>query len=151
MRDGPERTRPLRTTATFGLGVVRRGVAFESWKERAEELEAEVYALYLAVRDGRTPLAAKAVIALIVAYAVSPIDPIPDFIPGLGYLDELVVLPVGVAVALRLVPDEVMDECRARAGEDVDVGRARWVVAAIVVVTWVVIGVVVIRTYTDWV
>ena len=66
-------------------------MAFESWKERAEELEAEVYALYLAFRDGRTPLAAKAVIALLVAYAVSPVDPIPDFIPGLGYLDELVV------------------------------------------------------------
>lgn len=125
-------------------------MAFEAWKERAEELEAEVYALYLASRDSRTPLAAKGVIALLVAYAVSPIDPIPDFIPGLGYLDELVVLPVGVAIALRLIPDNVMDECRERASDEINVGSVRWIVAGIVLLSWLVFGVLAIRTVTNW-
>jgi len=126
-------------------------MAFESWKERAVELETEVYALYLAFRDSRTPLTAKVVILLIIAYAISPIDLIPDFIPGLGYLDELVVLPVGVAVALWLIPDEIMDECRERAGDEIDVGHARWIVAGIVLLIWIVIGVLAIRAFTNWI
>ncbi|WP_458190539.1 YkvA family protein [Haladaptatus sp. NG-WS-4] len=125
-------------------------MAFEAWKERAEELEAEVYALYLAFRDNRTPLTAKAVIALIVAYAVSPIDPIPDFVPGLGYLDEILVLPGGVTIALWLIPDEIMDECRERAGDEIDVGRARWVVAVVVLLLWILVGMLVVRTFTNW-
>lgn len=111
---------------------------FESWRERAEALEAEVYALYLALRDARTPLAAKGVIALVVAYAASPVDPIPDVLPVVGYLDELVVLPLGVALALRLTPDAVLEECRRRADEEIDVGRARWIVAGVTVVLWAV-------------
>jgi uncharacterized membrane protein YkvA (DUF1232 family) len=126
-------------------------MAFESWRKRGEGLETEVYALYLAFRDDRTPLVAKVAIALLVAYAVSPIDPIPDVVPGLGYLDELVVLPVGVTIALRLVPDHVVAECRERAGDEIDVGRARWIVAAVVLLSWTLVGVVLIHTLTDWV
>ncbi|WP_135304883.1 YkvA family protein [Haloarcula amylovorans] len=126
-------------------------MAFDSWKNRAKELETEVYALYLAFGDSRTPLIAKVIIALIIAYAVSPIDPIPDFIPGIGYLDELVVLPVGVTIALWLIPDELMDECRAQADEEVDVGRARWIMAGLVLLTWLVLGMLVIRTTTNWI
>lgn len=100
-------------------------MAFEAWRERAEELETGMYALYLAYRDPRTPVAARAAIVLLVAYAVSPIDPIPDFLPGIGYLDELIVLPPGAVLALRLVPDGVMAECRDRADEEIDVGKAR--------------------------
>lgn len=126
---------------------VRRHVVLESWKRRASELEAEVYALYLAYRDPRTPVAAKAVILALVAYAVSPIDPIPDFVPGLGYLDELVLLPLGVALALRLVPDDVLDECRSRADEEIDAGRARWIVAGITVLLWALLAVLALRTF----
>jgi uncharacterized membrane protein YkvA (DUF1232 family) len=120
-------------------------MAVERWKERAEALESDVYALYLAYRHPRTPVRAKGVIALTVAYAVSPVDPIPDFLPGVGYLDELVVLPVGVALALRLTPDDVVDECRERADEEIDVGRARWVVAGIVLAVWILLGVLAVR------
>lgn len=126
-------------------------MAFESWKERAEELEAEVHTLYLAFRTDRTPRSAKVVIALVVAYAVSPIDPIPDVIPGLGYVDELVVLPVGVVIARWLIPEEIIDECRERAGDEIDVGRARWLVAGIVLLAWMVLGLLAIRTFTDWI
>ena len=82
------------------------------WKARRRQLQAEVYALYLAYRDPRVPWYAKAVAACVVGYALSPIDLIPDFIPVLGYLDDLVLIPLGIALALRMIPPAVMDECR---------------------------------------
>ena len=78
-------------------------------------LKRETYALYLAVRDPRTPWYAKAVAAAVVAYALSPLDLIPDFIPVIGYLDDLIVVPLGIALALKLIPEPVMRECRQRA------------------------------------
>lgn len=122
-------------------------MAFEEWRERAAELETEVYALYAASRDARTPIHAKAVIALTVAFAVSPVDPIPDFIPVVGLLDDLVLIPLGVALALRLTPDAVVEDCRRHAAEDVDPGRTRWVVAAIVLCLWAVVGYVAFRAF----
>ncbi len=120
-------------------------MALESWRRRAEELETEVYALYLAYRDARTPAAAKGVIGLLVAYAVSPVDPIPDVLPVVGYLDELVVVPLGVMLARRLVPDAVMRECRTQADEEMDVGRARWVVGAATLLAWVAFAAFAVR------
>ncbi len=88
-----------------------------TWQEKARALKQEIYALYLAYRDPRTPLAARIVTACVVAYAFSPIDLIPDFVPVLGYLDDLILVPLGIALALRLIPPEVMSDCRARAGD----------------------------------
>ena len=88
-----------------------------SWRRRARELKAETYALYLACRDPRTPWLAKLLAACIVAYALSPIDLIPDVIPVLGYLDDLILLPLGIALVIRLIPQSVMNECRSRARE----------------------------------
>jgi uncharacterized membrane protein YkvA (DUF1232 family) len=81
----------------------------------ARRIKRDTYALYLAVRDPRTPWYAKAVAACVVAYAFSPIDLIPDFIPVLGYLDDVIIVPLGIALALKLIPPAVMAECRARA------------------------------------
>lgn len=120
-------------------------MALEAWRERAEALEAELYAVALAARDPRTPLLAKGLIAIAVAYAVSPIDPIPDVIPGLGYLDEVLLLPAIVGLALRLIPDEVMAECREQAEGDIDIGRGRWVVAAVVILIWLGLAAIVFR------
>jgi uncharacterized membrane protein YkvA (DUF1232 family) len=86
-------------------------------KQRARHLKAETFALYLAARDPRTPWYAKLLVAGIVAYAVSPIDLIPDFVPVLGYLDDLILIPVGIALAIRLVPDSVLADCRMQAQE----------------------------------
>lgn len=133
----------LSTRTTMALASLRRRAA--AWRERAAALEGECYALALALRDERTPRSAKLVIGLTVAYAASPIDPIPDFVPVVGYLDELVVLPVGVALARRRVPEAVMVDCRDRAAEDFDVGRARWLVAGVVVCLWVGAGVLAVR------
>ncbi len=89
-----------------------RFLALKAW---AKELGRDVAALHLAARDPRVPWFAKAVAVAVAAYAVSPIDLIPDFIPVLGYLDELVILPLGIRLAVRLVPPEVMAEHRAAA------------------------------------
>src|ERR671911_783024 len=89
----------------------------ETWKQRARRLSAQTYALYLAYRHPRTPWYAKVFAALIVGYVFSPLDPIPDFIPGVGLLDEMVVVPIGVLLATKMIPREVMEECQEKARE----------------------------------
>ena len=87
----------------------------DRWKKRVKHLKTETYAIYLASKDPRVPWYAKALIFLIIAHTFSPIDLIPDFIPVLGYLDDLIIAPVGIAIALRLIPKAVLTECRAQA------------------------------------
>jgi uncharacterized membrane protein YkvA (DUF1232 family) len=106
-------------------------------KQRARRLKAETFALYLAARDPRTPWYAKLLVAGIVAYAFSPIDLIPDFVPILGYLDDLILIPLGIALAIRLIPDSVMTECRARAEETTRNGKpVNRVAGAVIVIIW---------------
>ena len=111
------------------------------WRAEARRLRREVYALYLACRDPRVPWYAKAVAAGIVAYAFSPIDLIPDFIPVLGYLDELVLLPLGVLAVRAMIPEPVMTECRTRADagfrDGTPVSRAG---AVIIVAVWLLLA-----------
>jgi uncharacterized membrane protein YkvA (DUF1232 family) len=91
-------------------------MAFERWKQRADVLKREARALYGACRDPRTPWYARALGIAVTAYALSPIDLIPDFIPVLGLLYDLVIVPLGVLAVRALIPDEVLAEHRARAG-----------------------------------
>jgi uncharacterized membrane protein YkvA (DUF1232 family) len=112
---------------------------FESLSRRARVLKRETYALYLACRDPRTPWYAKALTATVVAYAFSPIDLIPDFVPVLGYLDDLIVVPLGIALALKLVPTDVLAECRARASATPERPTSR-IAAAIVVGIWIAVA-----------
>ena len=123
--------------AAPGVDVGGQGKAMERWKERARGLKRETYALYLAYRDPRTPWYAKILAAAVVAYAFSPIDLIPDPIPVLGYLDDLLLVPLGVALALRLIPPEVMAECRARAQAAMSQGKpTNWAAAGLIVAVW---------------
>ncbi len=113
----------------------------ETLTQRARRLKADTYALYLAARDPRTPWLARLLVAGIIAYALSPIDLIPDFIPVLGYLDDLILVPLGIALAIRLIPDEVLRECRARAQQTLHGGGpASRVAGAVVVVIWIVLA-----------
>lgn len=113
----------------------------ERLRQRLERLEQETYALYLAARHPATPWYAKLLVAGIVAYALSPIDLIPDFIPVIGFLDDLVLVPLGIALAIRLIPREVLEESRARARESLGEGRPTSRAAAVVVVAiWVVLA-----------
>jgi uncharacterized membrane protein YkvA (DUF1232 family) len=88
---------------------------FEKIKQNARRLKVETYALYLAYRDPRVPWYAKAMAAFVVAYTFSPIDLIPDFIPVLGYLDDLIITPLGIYLALKMIPKDVMAEARRQA------------------------------------
>ena len=105
----------------------------KSW---ARALKRDVVALWIAARDRRTPWAAKAAAAAVAAYALSPIDLIPDFIPILGYLDDLLIVPLGIALAVRLVPPVLMAEFRAEAALRASRPRSRAGAAAIVAI-WV--------------
>jgi uncharacterized membrane protein YkvA (DUF1232 family) len=123
----------------------------ERWKQRARELKTETYAIYLAYKDPRTPWYARLFAACVVGYAFSPIDLIPDPIPVLGYLDDLVLVPLGIAIALRMIPAPVMAECREKARAAMDQGRpTNWVAAAIIVAIWLFLAalaiIVIIRT-----
>jgi len=104
------------------------------WKARARQLKIEVYALYLAYKDTRTPWYARIFAAVVVGYAFSPIDLIPDPIPILGYLDDLVLIPLGAYLAVKMIPAQVMDESRAKAKEVIAQGMPVNNVAAVVIV-----------------
>jgi len=86
-----------------------------SWRARVVTLKREGHVLYLACRDPRVPWVPKVIAGLVVAYALSPVDLIPDFIPVLGYVDDLLLVPLGLALALRLIPAPILEEHRARA------------------------------------
>ncbi len=109
-------------------------------RDRVLALKRETLALYYAARDPRTPWLAKLVVGLVVAYALSPIDLIPDFIPVLGYLDDLLLLPLGIWLAIRLLPAEVLAECRARAAQALERPQSRAAAVAIVAI-WIALSV----------
>lgn len=92
-------------------------VLLDRVKAWARRLKMDVIALWLAARDPRVPLAAKLVAAAVAAYALSPVDLIPDFVPVLGYIDDLLIVPAGIWLAARLVPPALMDELRAKAAQ----------------------------------
>ena len=106
-------------------------------KDRARQLQTELHAIYLAYKDPRTPLHAKILIACVVGYAFSPVDLIPDFIPVLGYLDDLILVPIGIALALRMIPPAVLAECREKARVAGDQKNPRnWIAASVIVALW---------------
>jgi uncharacterized membrane protein YkvA (DUF1232 family) len=119
-------------------------------RDWAQRLKTEMFALYLAARDPRTPWYARWLVAAVIAYALSPIDLIPDFVPVLGLLDDLIIVPLGITLALRVVPPEVIAEARQRASAELAVTRRRSrAVVAVVVSIWigaaVLIGILVVR------
>ena len=125
------------------VGEVVVGVNLEEWKQWAGRLKSETHALYLAYRDPRMPWYAKLFAALVVGYAFSPIDLIPDPIPVLGYLDDLILVPLGVALAVRMIPEDVLSESRQKAREMVERGErpVSRAAAAVIVVLWLVLAV----------
>jgi len=124
----------------------------EPWKRHAKQLEAELYSVYLAYRDPRTPWYARLWAAAVVAYAFSPIDLIPDFIPVLGYLGDLLIVPLGIVLALKLIPADVMTECRVKAQTAMSAGRPmnRWG-AVLIVALWVLLAVLGVWLVVRWV
>ncbi len=124
----------------------------ETWKQKKRELKIEVYALYLAYKDPRVPLFARIFTACVVGYAFSPIDLIPDPIPILGYLDDLVLIPLGVVLARKMIPREVLDECREQARAEIKRNKpVNRVAAAIIIVIWVMLALMAIRLFREFI
>src|SRR5689334_25334789 len=116
----------------------------------ARTIKLDALALYLAARDPRTPWYAKALALCVAGYAFSPIDLIPDFIPVLGYLDDVVLIPLGIAIAIKMIPPEVLAECRARARASMADGKPASRIAAVVIVgIWILSAVLCMRWAYD--
>lgn len=113
----------------------------EQLKTKAKQIKNELAALYIAYKHPEVPWYAKVFTALIIGYAISPIDLIPDFIPVLGYLDDLILIPAGIALALKMIPKHIMDECRIKAAEmdRKSLGNG-WVAAIVILLLWVLIA-----------
>src|SRR5436190_23214171 len=107
-------------------------------KEQASRLKRELHALWLSYSDPRTPWLARLLIVCIVAYALSPIDLIPDPIPIIGYLDDLLLLPIGIYLALRMIPPDVLTECRVKAAATRDKLPRNWWAGAVIFLLWLV-------------
>ena len=110
-----------------------------SLKARARQVKIDLIALSLAARDPRTPWYAKLIVAGCVAYALSPIDLIPDFIPVIGLADDLILIPIALALAVRFIPDEVLADCRSRAGEIAERRTGR-IAAAVIIGFWIALA-----------
>jgi len=119
----------------------RQGV-ISKLRSKARELKQNLFILYLAYKDPRMPKYARWFTLCVVAYAFSPIDLIPDFIPIAGYLDDLVIVPLGITLALRMIPTEVIEDCRAEAEAMRGKGKpANWAAAAVFIAVWILFAV----------
>ena len=109
----------------------------ERLKRWAAELRTQLLTLWFCRRHPDTPWAAKLLVIVVVAYALSPIDLIPDFIPVLGYLDDLVIVPAGIALLVKIIPPDVLEECRSKAQSNLASRKPKnWVAAVIIVLIW---------------
>lgn len=113
---------------------------FNQLKTWAKGLKKNIYVLYLAYKDPRVPWYAKVFTICVVAYAFSPIDLIPDFIPILGYLDDIILVPLGIMLALKMIPKDVIAECEMKAQEMMNKGKPKnWIAGSIILVIWFLI------------
>ncbi|WP_363318783.1 YkvA family protein [Microcoleus sp. CAWBG51] len=114
----------------------------QSLKQAARQLKKETYAVYLASRDQRVPWYARVLAGVTVAYAFSPIDLIPDFIPILGYLDDLIIVPLGIWLVIKMIPPQVLAECREKAAAEIERGKPiNRTAAAVIIAIWIGLGI----------
>lgn len=115
-------------------------------KERAKQLKKDIPAIFLALRKKQTPWYAKALALLTIGYALSPIDLIPDFIPVLGYLDDVLLLPVMVAATVKLIPKDILAQCRIESEQLWKDGKPkRWYYAIPIVLIWLIVVVLIVK------
>ena len=113
-------------------------------KDRAIQIKTDIPALILAIKDKETPILAKILVGIIVIYALSPVDFIPDFIPVLGYLDDLIILPFLIVITIKLIPSKVLDRCREEAKSLIET-KKKWFFAIPFLLIWIVILFIVFR------
>ncbi len=113
----------------------------QTLRQKSCYLKSWTFALYLAYRDPRVPWYARLLALCVAAYAFSPIDLVPDFVPVLGYLDDLILIPVGISLAMRMIPRPVLDECRERAQATMGQGKpTNWAAAVVIVAIWLLLA-----------
>lgn len=113
---------------------------YNKMKTWARNVKRQIFILYFACKDERMPWYAKVFTACVVAYAFSPIDLIPDFIPILGYLDDVILVPIGIMIALKMIPKSVLTDCEVNAEEMMKNGKPKnWIVGSIILLIWVLI------------
>lgn len=115
-------------------------------RQRAARLKTDIPAVCLAFRHKGTPLGAKLLAGAILIYVLSPIDLIPDFIPVLGYLDDVILLPALIALTIRLIPREVLDDCCRQAKDQQTGGRKRWRYALHFIAIWLLAALLILKT-----
>lgn len=116
--------------------------ALDKLKKWARAIKQNLFVLYLASRDPRVPWYVKGLAICVVAYAFSPIDLIPDFIPVLGYLDDLILVPAGISLALKGIPRHVIEDCREKADDMKKNGKPKnWIAASLFVIVWILLAV----------
>lgn len=119
---------------------------FSKLKQKAKELKSESQVLLIAYRNPETPLLAKILIGFTVAYLLSPIDLIPDFIPVLGLLDDLVIVPLLIMFSVKLIPEKILEEARQKAKSNPEILRkTNWIFAILIIILWLMILYFVIR------
>lgn len=117
-------------------------------KQKTKLLKSKSYALVFAYQDNRTPWYAKFLIVITLGYLLSPIDLIPDFIPVLGYLDDLIILPLLIAVSIKLIPQKVLVECREKAKKHIEnKKKSAWWFAVLIILFWLVIVFLILRKF----
>lgn len=115
-------------------------------KERAEQLKKDIPAVFSALRKKETPLIAKLLAVITIGYALSPIDLIPDFVPVLGYLDDIIILPLLVAATVRLIPKEIMEQCRMESELIWKNGKPKkWYYAIPIVLIWLLLALLIFK------
>ncbi|OFX24160.1 MAG: hypothetical protein A2041_03450 [Bacteroidetes bacterium GWA2_31_9b] len=118
-------------------------------KGKAKKLKNEIIAISLAFNDKRTPLFTKIIIGLTISYALSPIDLIPDFIPIIGYLDDLIILPLMITLSIKLIPSEVMIDCRMRSQNESKLNKKIGLISAIfIILIWIgLLGLIIFKIF----
>ena len=124
----------------------------KQWQQKAKELKRETYALYYACKDSRVPWYVKLLATCVIAYALSPIDLIPDFIPVLGLLDDLILLPLAIVSILKLIPADVMNDCRRQAETAIASPKSksyRWGATIVVIGIWFLAGILLVLWFKN--
>ena len=118
----------------------------KKWKNTVQKVEIETYALYLSYRDPKVPVHTKILIFLVIAYLISPIDLIPDFIPVLGYLDDFLLITVGIPILLKMIPKEIIEEHRKNAESKFKDGIPKNKYAALIIISiWILFAILILE------
>jgi uncharacterized membrane protein YkvA (DUF1232 family) len=119
-------------------------------KEKADGIKKDTYAIYFAYRDPRLAWGPRLFAACVVAYAFSPIDLIPDFVPILGYLDDLIIIPAGIAISIRIIPPEILADARKKAAISLQEKKPEnWVAGILIILAWLTVAFLVLRPLVE--